>query len=491
MPTVLSRRSFLAGVAACTAAPALGAVPKSGQVDVVIIGAGAAGIAAARRMAAAGHRFALIEASARIGGRCITDTRTFGVPFDRGAHWIHIPETNPVLRLAGSGFKIDRAARGLRLRIGRRNAREGEIEDFLVAQVRARRAIIEAARGSADVSCASALPADLGDWRSTVEFVLGAYGAGKELSEVSAKDFATIDEREIDAICRQGYGALLARLAERIPVSRATPATQIDWNRGVVVKTDKGNLSARAVIVTASTNVLASDAITFQPELPKPQRDALAALALGSHDHIALELPGNPLGLRRDELIFEKAAARQTAALLGNVSDTSLCLVEVGGSFGRELAARGEAAMTAFGVDWLAGLYGSSIAKAVKRKAATNWNKSAYIRGAFSTAAPGRHTARRTLMQPLRARVWFAGEAIHETLWGTVGGAWESGERAAEAVIKALAKPEPRQQPERQRPERQPRRRTPRTTVRERRPRRRAFPFGPGGPDSIPYPLGN
>src|SRR5712692_15207 len=96
----LSRRSFLTASAALAAAPALGAVPSSGSVDVVIIGAGAAGIAAARRVAAAGRRFALVEAAARIGGRCTTDTRIFGVPYDLGAHWIHMPDINPVAKLA-------------------------------------------------------------------------------------------------------------------------------------------------------------------------------------------------------------------------------------------------------------------------------------------------------------------------------------------------------------------------------------------------------
>lgn len=473
-------------MAAVTAAPALGAVPKSGEVDVVIVGAGAAGIAAARQLAAAGRRIALIEASDRVGGRCITDTKTFGVPFDRGAHWIHIPETNPLLRLARDGFQIDQAARGLRLRIGRRNAREGELEDFLVAQVRSRRAIQEAARGSADISCARALPSDLREWRNTVEFVLGPYGCGKDLSDVSAKDFARIDEREIDAICRQGYGALLARLAAGIPVSLSTPVRRIDWSRGVAVETSKGRLSAHAAIITASTNVLAGEAIAFQPELPKPQLDALAKLSLGSFDHIALELPGNPLGLQHDELIFEMTTRSGTAALLGNVSGTSLCMVQVGGRFGRDLSAGGEAAMTAFALDWLTGLYGADVKKAVKRMAATNWNKASHVRGALSVAAPGGQPARRLLMQPLRERIWFAGEAVHETLWGTVGGAWESGERAAAAVLKQLAAPV---QQERPRPKR---RRAPRAAVRaDDRPRRRTTRPGRFDPESVPYPLGN
>ena len=145
----LSRRSFLAASAAFAARPALAAAaPTAGPVDVVIVGAGAAGIAAARRIAAAGRRFVLLEAADHIGGRCITDTRTFGVPFDRGAHWIHMPDLNPLTKLAAAaaGSKSIRRRPSQKVRIGRRYAREGEMEDFLAAQVRANRAIADAAR---------------------------------------------------------------------------------------------------------------------------------------------------------------------------------------------------------------------------------------------------------------------------------------------------------------------------------------------------------
>src|SRR5688572_8501197 len=126
---LLSRRSFLTATAALAAAPALGAVPSSGSVDVVIVGAGAAGIAAARRIVAAGRRVALVEAADRIGGRCITDTGIFGVPYDRGAHRIHMPDVNPVAKLAPrTGLEVYLAPSGQKVRIGRRNAREGEME---------------------------------------------------------------------------------------------------------------------------------------------------------------------------------------------------------------------------------------------------------------------------------------------------------------------------------------------------------------------------
>jgi monoamine oxidase len=434
-----SRRFFLAASAAAVAAPALAAVPAAGDVDVVIIGAGAAGIAAGRRIAAAGRRCLLIEAADRVGGRCVTDTRSFGVPFDRGAHWLHMPDLNPVAKLAPrTGLDVYPAPGGQKLRIGRRNAREGEMEEFLAALVRANRAIGDAARGKSDVACAQALPKDLLDWRPTVEFVLGPYGCGKDLTEISAVDFARSAERDVDAFCRQGLGALLAKLADGLPVRLATPATRIDTSHGVEVETAKGRISARAAIVTVSTDVLAAGKIRFTPDLPKRQLDAANRLKLGSYDHIALELPGNPLGLQRDELVFEKSADARTAAMLANVSGSTLCMIEVAGRFGRDLSAQGEAAMVAFALDWLTGLYGAEVRKAEKRTQATRWNEEPWALGAFSAAAPGGQPSRRILMEPLRERVWFAGEAAHETLWGTVGGAWESGERAAEAALRKL-----------------------------------------------------
>ena len=448
----LSRRSFLASsAAALAAAPALAAprptatpeVPRSGWVDAVVVGAGAAGIAAGRRLAAAGKRFVVLEAAEQVGGRCITDTKTFGVPYDRGAHWIYAADINPLAKLAmQSGFDIYSAPPGQRMRIGRRYAREGEMEDFLASLVRANTAIADAARKS-DVACTQVLPKDLGEWRPTVEFVLGPYGCSKELAEVSAADFSRSGERDNSAFCRQGYGALLAKLAAPLPLLLATPVKTIEWwsRSRIEVDTAKGQFRTEAVIVTVSTNVLTSGKLKLAPDLPKRHLDAATKLKLGSRDHVALELTGNPLGLRADELVFEKSESRQTAAIFGNMSGSTICVIDVGGSFGRDLSAKGEAAMIDFAITWLGGLYGTDIKSAVKRRHATRWNNEPWVLGAMSAAAPGAQSARKTLTEPLSGRIFLAGEATHETLWGTVNGAWESGERAGNAVVKLLGGP--------------------------------------------------
>jgi monoamine oxidase len=453
-----SRRSFLAASAASLAAgqalaaprpkpapgpappPAPEPVPRSGNVDVVVVGAGAAGIAATRRLVAAGKRVVLLEAADEIGGRCITDTRTFGVPYDRGAHWIYSADINPLAKFATQA-KLDLypAPPGQRMRIGRRYAREGEMEDFLAGLVRANTAIADAARKT-DTACMQVLPKDLGEWRPSIEFVLGPYNSGKELGELSTADIARSAARDNNAFCRQGFGALVAKLGAGLPLLTATAVARIGWGRASVeVEMARGGqFQARAVIVTASTGVLNAGKIKFTPDLPKRQLDALGRLKLGSHDHVALELPGNPLGLRADELVFEKSDSKQTAAIFANVAGSTLCVVDVGGNFGRDLAAKGEAAMVDFALGWLGGLYGTDLKNAVKRRHATRWNDEPWVLGATSAASPGAQSARRILMEPLGNRLFFAGEAAHETLWGTVGGAWESGDRAADAVVKML-----------------------------------------------------
>lgn len=384
----------------------------------------------------------MIEASPRIGGRCATDTKTFGVPFDLGAHWIYNPDSNPLIATAPKdGLDITAASRAQGLRVGPRPARDSELESFLAAQVRAQRALIDAGKAKADVPAQRALPKDLGVWHPTIEFMFGPYALGKELGSVSAFDVARVAERENAAFCRQGYGAVLARLAADLQVQLSNPVSMISWvyGQGVTVETPRGDLYARTVILTVSTNVLASDKIEFIPPLPKRQLDAAGKLALGSLNHIALDMPGNPLGLQRDDVVFEQAKGPRTAALLANIGGAGLHVVEVGGAFGRELAAKGEAAMIDFATEWVSGTFGTNAKRAIKRSMATRWDADPFALGAISVAAPGATDARKTLAaEPLGGRVWFAGEALHETQWGTVNGAWESGNRAAEAVLRKL-----------------------------------------------------
>ena len=408
----VNRRDFLSASAGLALAPVLGgralAAPLPREADIVVIGAGAAGIAAARRIAAANRKAIVVEASGQVGGRCQTDASTFDVPFDRGARWMHNPETNPMIRLARSaGLDIVTAPAGQKIRIGRRYARPGETEEFLAALVRANRAIDDASR-KADIACAAVMPKDLGDWAGTAEFLLGASFSGKDLKDLSAVDKVRAQDRNTAIACRQGLGALIAKLGEGLPLVLSTPAQRILWsNRDVAVETASGKIVARAAIVTVSSNVLASGNIKFAPELPKRSLDAVAKLGLGSYDRIALEIPGNPLGLSHDDVIIEQSNSTRTALLYGNIAGSSLCTIDVAGSFGRELSAQGEKAMAAFAVEWLTRLYGSEGGASIKKTSATRWNAQPFIQGAMSAAAPG-------------AQFWYLSTKAPRSHWDAV-----------------------------------------------------------------------
>jgi monoamine oxidase len=451
----MTRRTFLSASAGLAAVPVFsggraGAAPLPREADIVVIGAGAAGIAAARRIMAANRKVIVVEAASQIGGRCQTDSSSFDVPFDRGARWMHNPETNPMIKLARSaGLEITSAPQGQKIRIGRRNARPGETEEFLAALVRANRAIDDAARRF-DVSCASVLPKDLGVWADTAEFALGASFSGKDLKDVSVVDKVRAQDRNTAIACRQGLGTLIAKLGEQVPVSLSTPANRIVWgSRDVSVETSAGKILARAAVITVSSNVLAAGNIKFASELPKRTLDAASKLSLGSYDRIALHMPGNPLGLARDDIVIEQSNSMKTALIYANIGGSSLCSIDVGGSFGRDLSAQGEAAMVAFAKEWLTKLFGSDVAAAVKKSSATRWNAAPFALGAMSAASPGGQSSRKVLSEPIGC-MYLAGEATHETLWGTIDGAWESGERAAEAALRrigALRDSEPAERP--------------------------------------------
>ena len=108
-----------------------------------------------------------------------------------------------MIKLARSaGFEISTAPQGQKIRMGRRNARPGDPEEFLAALVRANRAIDDAARRF-DVSCASVLPKDLGVWADTAEFALGANFSGKDLKDVAVGDKARAQDRNTAIACRR------------------------------------------------------------------------------------------------------------------------------------------------------------------------------------------------------------------------------------------------------------------------------------------------
>ena len=164
MKNILNRRNFLNLAASFATASMFPRPARSAEPDVVVIGAGAAGMAAARQLMQAGLSVTVIEADKRIGGRVHTNTSIFGVPYDIGAHWLHIKHLNPFVAYGQqNGFDLYEAPADEMLYVGQREATDQEYAAYDSAYDKAIQAISRAGRKGHDVSAASVAPAG-GEW---------------------------------------------------------------------------------------------------------------------------------------------------------------------------------------------------------------------------------------------------------------------------------------------------------------------------------------
>ena len=443
MAPVQTRRRVLAGLAAVPMGSLVPCARADSDTDVVVIGAGAAGLAASRELRRRQLRVTTLEARDRIGGRAYTDHEVFGIPYDIGAHWLEGGNRNPFLRHAQeNGFSVYRAPDVQTVYVGNREATDTEYGAFDRAYRTTVAAMSAAGRRGRDVSPAEVVP-DTGEWHDLVHFTIGAYEEGKDYDGLSCQDWwGSADGAE--SYCREGYGALLAHSARDIPVHLSTPATSVDWSgSGVVVSTESGSIRAHACLVTVSTGVLAADSIRFNPALPAEKQESFAKISMGFYDHIALLLSENIFGTEADGYLFCNAETHgaQSPALAGfltNVSGTGLTLADVGGNFARELERAGRDAAVDFVLGELRRLFGTSVDRQIVAADFVPWGLDPWTRGAYASAEPGAYPLRRVLRQPVGDRIWFAGEACSAANWATVHGAHGTGQDAARDISRRL-----------------------------------------------------
>jgi len=408
------------------------------DVDVVIVGAGSAGLAAAKVVRAAGLSFRVLEAMGRVGGRAWTSDRHFGVPFDIGCAWLHAADRNPYYEEArAAGWTLHHHAMNVdHLYYRNRLATGAEEQELLAADARIH-GLLESWQGADDRL--SALMAEGEAHRAAFTFC-GPMDFGADPDEISIADFRAAADLDPNYFTREGFGALVERFAADVPVDLATPVRKIMWDvPGVACVTDRGTIRARAAIVTASPAVLAFEEIAFSPELPDAHVEAFHHLPMGMLTKIPLEIRGTRLGLQPfDDLLIERPALHDIYFLCFPF-ETELMVGFVGGDFAWEMSAAGEAAGIDFVVDRLCAIFGNDTRKHVGRAMMTNWGGERFVRGAYAAALPGRASAREALMQPVGERIWFAGEHLAGPLIQTCGGARLSGELVATQVVAKLA----------------------------------------------------
>jgi len=405
--------------------------------DVVIIGAGAAGIAAGRRLARAGVSFLALEARNRIGGRTMTVACAF--PLDLGAGWLHSADRNVMTAIAeASGFEVDRTPAPWERQSGDQGLSPGEQEEFRRAFQRFEQRI-DAQAERDGVRAASFYLAPQSRWTPMMNAIF-SYISGAALDDIDARDYARYEDTGLNWRVRQGYGALIAACGAGLPVQTETSVREIDHSGAhVLLRTSRGEVVARAVIITVPTSMYAR--LRFTPDLPD-KRAAATALPLGAAEkvHFALaqaeEFPS-------DGHLFARFDAADTGSYHVRPLGRPLLEGYFGGALARGLAEAGPEAMADFAKQELAGLLGSQFPARLTILASSCWSQDAFALGSYSYATPGNADARTALAAPHGERLFFAGEACSRARYSTVHGAFESGHDAAEQALAQLA-PSPR-----------------------------------------------
>ena len=406
------------------------------EVDVAIIGAGAAGLAAAGVLATAPLSVVVLEAQDRIGGRAHT-TLLGGLSLDLGCEWLHSADRNPLVeKIAASGLTIDKTPPPW--------ANPEATPTFSAPERQAYRAAFEAlderveaaAREAADGPVARLL--EPGDRWTPLLNAFSAYYNGAEFDQVSIKDYAAYDDSEFNWRVAEGYGAGIAGLAPRdarivgdCPVS----VLRHDGPR-LSLETPKGVVTARAAIVCVPTAVLAAGALRILPELPA-KLTAAEGLPLGLADKVFLKLD-EPDAFAVESMVY--GATDRTATGAYHLRPLGRPVIEAffGGAHARALEASGPGAAAAFAIEELTSVYGTELRRRVSVLAETAWAADPWARGSYSHALPGRAGERAVLAAPVDGRLFFAGEACSPHAFSTAHGAWETGERAAREVLEAL-----------------------------------------------------
>jgi monoamine oxidase len=401
--------------------------------DVIVVGAGAAGLAAARRLQAAGRSCVVLEARPRPGGRAITD-HSLDAPADLGAAWLHFGDQSEWTRIAErAGCTVIRREPGWgpNAWIGSRPPTEAE-KSKAAADYQRYHALIEAAADAGrDVSLDEVLPRD--DYRPRFDAVM-TWAVGAESRDVSTLDLARYEDSRHNWAVREGLGTVVAHAADGLDVRLRTQVRQIDWSgRGARVISDSGTLEADAVIVTVPTTVLARGSIQFTPALPAQWRDAAENLPLGVANKVFFVLPPDCCDPDTPRHFIGRTDTSRTCSYVLFPGEQRLLCAYFGGDLSIELESRGE--LEAYARDDLRKIFGARLADGLGAARATAWGKDPCALGSYSAARPGHAEARNLLSQPVAPQLLFAGEACSVNHYGTLHGAWLSGVAAASRLL--------------------------------------------------------
>ncbi len=449
----MSRRELLAATASLIGTVGSGQAaacaperrPPPDTKSILVVGAGMAGLAAARSLADAGWPVRLIEARDRIGGRVHTN-RDWGVPLEMGASWIQGARDNPLTDLADQAqvqtvaTDYDEVAK---------LAVDPRLQP-LDYQEKTWRRFVERARDGVDGgSLGSAVDAAATSGKlSGSERAQLAYYVNTEIEDEYAADASQLSATTFDTgrytggpqvIIPSGYDALPRLLANGLPIALNTPVTAVTRRAGsVTVRSGDTTFDGPAAIVTVPLGVLKSGAVTFDPPLPEGHAHAVNALGFGvlsksffrfdrrtwQHENAFYQFIGTQPGMWAQWFTMPTAAGPIVSAF--NAGDR-----------GRSVESSSPNDLIASALPIARQLFGDNTSPVEVRT--SSWTTDPYARGAYSFHAPGSGLDdRRQLQEPIGDRLYLAGEAVGVNNPATVHGAVLSGQYAAAGLMRRL-----------------------------------------------------
>jgi monoamine oxidase len=401
--------------------------------EIVIVGAGAAGIAAARRLRQLGVAAPVLEARDRVGGRAWTLPGSGGL--DLGCGWLHSADRNPLTQIAeAAGFAIDRTPPPWARSTPQPGFPLDEQKAFRAALMDMRERLDAFPEDGPDRPAASFVEAG-GGWRPLLDAV-STYFSGTELDRVSARDFSRYDDTGVNWRVAEGYGTLIAAQARGLDVTTRCPVRRIDHRgRRIRIESAKGTAEADKVIIALPAALLDGESVAFDPPLTE-KVEAAAGLPLGLADKVFLALD-HPEEFEADSRLFGRTDRAGTGAYHLRPFGRPLIEGYFGGAHAAGLEAAGEGALADFAIGELVDLFGGDFHRRLRPLAHHAWGTDPYARGSYSCALPGKADGRAALGAPVDGRLFFAGEACSRSAYSTAHGAWLTGIAAAEAVLAA------------------------------------------------------
>jgi monoamine oxidase len=414
----------------------------SSDTEVVIVGGGAAGIAACRRLKDAGIECLLLEARPRLGGRAWTVSDDPLCPIDLGCGWLHSADRNPWHGIAeAQGRSIDRTPPPWMRPSAPIGFPLSEQAAYLDARDKFFARVDAAAESEQDAAAATLLDPN-GRWNDLIR-ATGTYVSGAELERVSVRDLGRYDDSSVNWRVVEGYGTVIAAHGASLPVTLGCSVRGIDWNgRRLRVETAHGSIAADAAIVTLPSSLLAEQKIVFTPGLPA-KAEAAAGLPLGLADKLFLSL-SDAGEFEKDSRLFGRTDRSGTATYHLRPFGRPQIEVYFAATLATELEAAGEAAFLDFAVAELVGLLGSDFARRIRPLHLHRWGIDPLSRGSYSYALPGKADCRAMLAAPVDDRLFFAGEACSTNDYSTAHGAYLTGVVAADQAIAARRGRRPR-----------------------------------------------